>query len=336
MRFLLEVSGQYKREESKVDYFNMKDDDKIKIIEDALKNTPVDATQWAYYIIEDKNIYYEDNPIYKIALKLPDKNIGELSQETLIALADNDNPYSDTLLDSQWVSSADLYSDEDANTAFKIKALTLASKNKVDLKQFRSDERHWLSINKFKEVATNALKDFAKGAGKQSIYDWLLSKNFIGNVRSEDNNINRTNIMLFLINKVFPESSYHDNYIRFKNEIDNELKENQLDIVNVVQDFISKPYNQGSDFKLISDSLIKKLNNIEDLDLSRLNISKNKSVETQSDNQEEIPLVKKQAIEDLVSMKIDKEEATELVNKVYTPDILRDSLVKAAIKARNK
>ena len=31
-------------------------------------------------------------------------------------------------------------------------------------------------------------------------------------------------------------------------------------------------------------------------------------------------------------MKIDKEEATELVNKVYTPDILRDSLVKAAIK----
>ena len=74
----------------------------------------------------------------------------------------------------------------------------------------------------------------------------------------------------------------------------------------------------------------------EDLDLSRLNISKNKSAEAQSDNQEELPLVKKQAIEDLVSMKIGKEEATELVNKVYTPDILRDSLVKAAIKARNK
>lgn len=337
MRFLFEESGQYKRDEARLTYLNSTDEDKINIVKEALKNTPLDIDQWASYIIEDEDVYFEDNPIYQVALKIP-KEIGELTESTIIALADSNNPYSDTIVNSNWISSADLYSDEDANTSFKIKALTLADKNNIDLKQFRSDQRHWLSINKFKEVASKSLEGFAKGAGKQSIYDWLLDKYLIGNIQSQDTSSNIANLLTFLIrdniddNKdgVFAASSYSDNYKRFKKDIIDQLNINKSNVIKTVSNFIlSKPYQQGYDLKTISDLIVKELNRIPDLDLSKLNISKNTDEFVSLADQ-----AKQGAVSDLIITGVRKEEAVSLINQVYAIGDDRDTLVKKALKAR--
>lgn len=172
MQFLLEASKESDRLADIDNYVLLSRDEKEKLVKSKLNNSNIDTDAFAYNIAKDENIYYKDHPLYFAAQIIPRK-IGPISQFTLLQLGQKNNRYSNVIKEADWLGSADLYADEDANTAWKIKALTLASDNGVDLNKFKQDG-HWLSIDRFKNVANSELSSYSKiNNSKQNLYSRL-------------------------------------------------------------------------------------------------------------------------------------------------------------------
>lgn len=172
MQFLLEASKESDRLADIDNYMLLSRDEKERLVKSKLNNSNIDTDAFAYSIAKDESTYYKDHPLYFAAQIIPRK-IGPISQFTLLQLGQKNNRYSNVIKEADWLGSADLYADEDANTAWKIKALTLASDNGVDLNKFKQDG-HWLSIDRFKNVANSELSSFSKiNNSKQNLYSRL-------------------------------------------------------------------------------------------------------------------------------------------------------------------
>lgn len=154
MRFLLEAN---KEAMSKDDYIRLSDKDRYKLIYDSLKdNQYITVKDFADYISEDRNTYFTEHPLYKIANKIP-KKIDKLTEYTLLELGDNPK-YQDIISNSDWIHSKSLYNGTDDEIAYKIKALTLCDYYGKDINELRPEGK-WLSIRNFKNKTNELLSD---------------------------------------------------------------------------------------------------------------------------------------------------------------------------------
>ncbi len=339
MRFLLEADNDFQdiaqrtkeriqsytsersKYEDKMNYLNLPKDKKIKFLKDKLKNEHVDVNEWAYAIAEDEKIPYTENPIYKLALKIP-KETGKITTNTLIALADRVNDHSDTIVNSDWVKDLSLYNDDDANIAYKIKVLTLIDENNKDINKFKDKDGKFLPMSLFRMATYANLSDVAgKSKGKKNIYTWLLEKRRVPNLNSDNDKQNLVNMLAFIKGIVFPNSNYNEKYIQLKKFIDEKIENNKYGIYDIVWKLLNNPYREGFSEKDIYNLIIEKISKLLNLD---------------SPNNTKQDSLKQGVIQDLINMGRTKSEAIELVNSTYNPNKSRDENVRLALQAWKK
>lgn len=305
------------------DYFLLSKEKQLELVKELLKKTLVShPNDWAYSIIDDGN-YYKDNYKFITANLIPQR-IDEIVEHVLLQLTSKSNPYAETVAESDWIKDYDLYNDTPTNIAFKIKALTLADDNNIDInKTFKNKDGKWYPIEMFRTKAIESLQGIKAKTGNQTIYDFLLSNRAIGNIKEDP-----TTLYLFLSNVAFPKSRYKDKYEQFKSIINKRLKDNEFTLIQLFTKFGQQELLPGMNIENISNSFIKLLSEDKIMNLSMLRDTAN--IEP---SDRDATAIKQTAVDTLIGMGMQHSEAQQLINRVYEPGDTAEKTVNKAIKA---